>query len=74
MSIGVLTPGRIPMSQKERDVLKILHAVLRGERTQAEAARPERSGQGRASRRQRQWPVRWPDVPRRRGTQTSLSA
>lgn len=27
------------MSQKERDVLKIMHAVLRGERTQAEAAR-----------------------------------
>ena len=39
MSIDVLTPDRIPMSQKERDVLKILHAVLRGERTQAEAAR-----------------------------------
>ena len=32
-------PDRIPMSQKERDVLKILHAVLEGERTQAEAAR-----------------------------------
>jgi len=27
------------MSQKERDALKIMHAVLRGERTQAEAAR-----------------------------------
>jgi hypothetical protein len=27
------------MSQKERDVLKIMHAVLRGERSQAEAAR-----------------------------------
>jgi transposase len=27
------------MSQKERDVLKVLHAVLRGERSQAEAAR-----------------------------------
>jgi len=39
MSIGVLTPDRIPMSQKERDALTILHAVLRGERTQAEAAR-----------------------------------
>jgi len=39
MSIRVFTPDRIPMSQKERDVLKILHAVLRGERTQAEAAR-----------------------------------
>ena len=30
---------RIPMSQKERDVLKVMHAVLRGERSQAEAAR-----------------------------------
>jgi hypothetical protein len=30
---------RIPMSQKDRDVLKVLHAVLAGERTQAEAAR-----------------------------------
>lgn len=39
MSIDVLTPDRIPMSQKERDVLKIMHAVLAGERTQAEAAR-----------------------------------
>jgi hypothetical protein len=27
------------MSQKERDVLKVMHAVLKGERTQAEAAR-----------------------------------
>jgi transposase len=39
MSIDVLTPDRIPMSQKERDVLKIMHAVLRGEHTQVEAAR-----------------------------------
>jgi hypothetical protein len=39
MSIRVFTPDRIPMSQKERDVLKILHAVLRGERTQAEGSR-----------------------------------
>jgi hypothetical protein len=39
MSISVLFPDRIPMSQKERDVLKIMHAVLRGERTQAEPAR-----------------------------------
>jgi len=39
MSISVLSHDRIPMSQKERDVLKIRHAVLRGERTQAEAAR-----------------------------------
>jgi Mn-dependent DtxR family transcriptional regulator len=30
---------RIDMSQRERDVLKIMAAVLRGERTQAEAAR-----------------------------------
>ena len=39
MSISVLSHDRIPMSQKERDALKIMHAVLRGERTQAEAAR-----------------------------------
>ena len=39
MSIGVLTEDRIPMSQKERDVLKVVHAVQSGQRTQAEAAR-----------------------------------
>lgn len=39
MSIGVLTADRIAMSQKERDVLKVLHGVLQGERTQAEDAR-----------------------------------
>lgn len=39
MSIDVPTPDRIPMSQKERDVLKLLHPVRTGERTQAEAAR-----------------------------------
>src|SRR5580692_7392897 len=39
MSTDVPTPDRIPMSQKERDVLKIMHGVLSGERTQAEAAR-----------------------------------
>jgi hypothetical protein len=39
MSIGVHPPDRIAMSQKERDALKVMHAVLRGERTQAEAAR-----------------------------------
>src|ERR1041384_6090793 len=39
MTIDVLTNDRIPMSQKERDVLKIMHGVLRGERTQEEAAR-----------------------------------
>src|SRR6478752_778589 len=39
MPIDVLTADRIPMSQKERDVLKVLHGVLQGERTQAQAAR-----------------------------------
>jgi len=39
MSIDVPTPDRIPMSQRGRDVLAVMHAVLRGERTQAEAAR-----------------------------------
>src|SRR5438874_1196900 len=38
MPIDVPTPDRIPMSQRERDVLKIMQAVLQGERTQAEAA------------------------------------
>ncbi len=38
MAIDVLAEDRIAMSQKERDVLKILHGVLQGERTQAEAA------------------------------------
>ena len=38
MSISVL-PDRIAMCPKERDVLKILHGVLQGERSQAEAAR-----------------------------------
>jgi transposase len=39
MTIDVQPPDRIAMSQKERDVLKILHGVLSGERSQAEAAR-----------------------------------
>src|SRR5262245_47983581 len=39
MAIDVPAPDRIPMSQKERDALKVMHAVLRDERTQAEAAR-----------------------------------
>ena len=38
MSTDVSTPDRIPMSQRERDVLKTMHGVLAGERTQAEAA------------------------------------
>jgi Helix-turn-helix domain len=36
--VGAL-PDRIAMSQKERDTLKVMHGVLAGERTQAEAAR-----------------------------------
>jgi Helix-turn-helix domain len=39
MTISVLSTGRIPMSQKDRDVLKIMHAVLRGKHSQAEAVR-----------------------------------
>jgi hypothetical protein len=39
MPIDVPTPDRIPMSQGERDVLKVMHAVVDGDRTQAEAAR-----------------------------------
>ena len=39
MAIDVLTPDRIEMSQRERDILKIMAPVLQGERTQAEAAR-----------------------------------
>src|SRR5450755_4746845 len=39
MPINAHTVDRIPMSQKERDVLKIVHGVVRGERTQAQASR-----------------------------------
>ena len=39
MSIDVPREDRIEMSQRERDVLKVMNAVLLGERTQAEAAR-----------------------------------
>jgi transposase len=39
MSIAVPTPDRIPMSQRERDLLKVMAPVLQGERTQVEAAR-----------------------------------
>jgi transposase InsO family protein len=38
MTIDVQTPDRIPMSQKERDVLFIMRGVVAGKRTQAEAA------------------------------------
>src|SRR5215469_9804022 len=37
MTIGVQM-DRIAMSQKERDVLKIMHGILKGDRTQTEAA------------------------------------
>jgi transposase len=39
MSIDLPTGDRIPMSQRERDLLKIMAPVLQGQRTQAEAAR-----------------------------------
>jgi hypothetical protein len=39
MAIDVPPPDRIEMSQHERDILKVMEPVLRGERTQAEAAR-----------------------------------
>ena len=39
MSIGVQPTDRIAMSQKERDVLKVLHSVQSGKRGQADAAR-----------------------------------
>ena len=39
MTINANIDDRIPMSQKERDVLKVVHGVLRGERTQAQASR-----------------------------------
>jgi Helix-turn-helix domain len=39
MSINVPSDDRIAMSQRERDVLKVLHTVQSGQRTQAEAAR-----------------------------------
>jgi helix-turn-helix protein len=39
MSIDCGSGERTPMSQRERDVLKVMHTVLSGQRTQAEAAR-----------------------------------
>src|SRR4051794_1439744 len=54
MPIDVLNPDRISMSQKERDVLKVLHSVLHGERTQAEAARLLRLSTRHVRRLQRQ--------------------
>jgi transposase len=39
MSTASHEGDRIPMSQRERDRLRVLHSVLEGQRTQAEAAR-----------------------------------
>jgi len=39
MSIASNEGDRIPMSQRERDRLRVLHSVLEGQRTQVEAAR-----------------------------------
>lgn len=39
MSIDVLTADRTAMSQRDRDVLKVLHSVQSGKRSQVEAAR-----------------------------------
>jgi predicted ArsR family transcriptional regulator len=39
MSIASNEGDRIPMSQRERDRLRVLHSVVDGQRTQAEAAR-----------------------------------
>lgn len=38
MSTAVQNPDRIEMSQRERDILKVMHPVLQGQRTQSEAA------------------------------------
>jgi transposase len=45
--------NRIAMSQRERDTLKVMSAVLRGERTQAEAARLLRKSERQVRRLQR---------------------
>jgi hypothetical protein len=45
--------SRIAMSQRERDTLKVMSAVLRGERTQAEAARLLRKSERQVRRLQR---------------------
>src|SRR5262245_1455230 len=39
MSIDGTAPDRIPMSQPERDTLKVMHQLLAGDLTQVEAAR-----------------------------------
>src|SRR5579859_6061357 len=39
MSTASNDGDRIPMSQRERDRLRVLHSVLEGQRTQVEAAR-----------------------------------
>jgi Helix-turn-helix domain len=45
--------SRIEMSQHERDVLKIMSAVLQGKRTQSEAARLHRLSERQVRRIQR---------------------
>ena len=55
MPIDVLTTDRIPMSQRERDVLKVLHSVQSGKRSQAEAARLLGLGVRQVRRIQRRW-------------------
>ena len=39
MSTDIAAQDRIPMNQRERDILTIMRPVLQGERTQVEAAR-----------------------------------
>ena len=36
--MGVPEGDRIEMSQRERDILKVMNGVLKGDRTQAEAS------------------------------------
>ena len=55
MSIESGSGDRTPMSQRERDVLKVLHTVLTGQRTQAEAARLLRRSVRQVRRLQRRW-------------------
>jgi hypothetical protein len=52
---------RIEMSQRERDVLKVMSAVLSGKRTQVEAARLLKRSTRQIRRIQRRLEVRrWP--------------
>ena len=53
MSIDGAAPDRIPMSQHERDTLKVMHRLLAGDLTQLEAARLLRLGTRQVRRIQR---------------------